>query len=127
MRKILIVDDENKIRSLYKRLLLSEHYDVVEAPDSQSATRLLLNQPDITLVLLDINMPEIDGTVLYQLIRRLDHHTKVIVTSAYPLQDQRRLVFRADDYYDKSQGTDVLLEKVKGVLQEEESNGYKPA
>lgn len=127
MAKILVVDDENKIRNLYKKLLISERYEVVEAQDSQSATRLMLNQPDITLVLLDINMPDIDGTVLYQLIRRLDQHTKVIVTSAYPLQDQRRLIFRADDYYDKSQGTEVLLEKVKGVLQEEESNGHKPA
>ena len=117
MDTILVVDDEKKVRSLYKKLLTVEHFEVLEAEDSRSAAKLLLAQPDISLVLLDLNLPEIDGSVLYELIRRIDARTKVIVTSAYPLHDQKKLVVNADDYYDKSQGMDVLLSKIKNTLE----------
>lgn len=114
--KIMVVDDEEKIRSIYKRLLALQHYDVVEAKDWEAAAKLLVNQPNIRVVLLDINMPVVDGSALYEVIRRHYPAMKIIVTSVYPLEDQRRLVLQADDYYDKSYGTDVLLEKIKNVL-----------
>ena len=41
---------------------------------------------------------------------------KVIVTSAYPLDDQKRLIVKADDYFDKSHGTELLLAKIKNLL-----------
>lgn len=118
MPKILVVDDERKIRQIYGKLLALEHYEVLEAEGCAAAARLLIEDQDIQLVLLDINMPVLDGGVLYRMIRMLDAKVKVIVTSAYPLQDQRARIERADDYYDKTQGTRVLIEKVRRVLSE---------
>ena len=123
MQKIMIVDDDKKIRNLYKKLLLLEHYFVLEAENSHAATRLLMKEQDVDLVLLDINMPLFDGSVLYNLLRRFDPKIKVIVTSAYPLDDQRNRIRAADDYYDKAQGTDVLVDKIRGALRETASNG----
>ena len=122
MPKILIVDDELKIRQIYKKLLLIEHYQVLEAEDCAAAAQFLIDDQDIELVLLDINMPELDGGVLYRLIRMLDPKVKVIVTSAYPLQDQKNRIERADDYFDKSQSILILIQKVKQVLSEKPSH-----
>ena len=122
MPKILIVDDELKIRQIYKKLLLLEHYQVLEAEDCAAAAQFLIDDQDIELVLLDINMPALDGSVLYRLIRMLDPKVKVIVTSAYPLQDQKNRIERADDYFDKSQSILILMQKVKQVLSEKPSH-----
>lgn len=124
MSKILIVDDEKKIRDIYRKLLTLEGYDVFEAEDVPAATRFLVNDEGIKLVLLDINIPQVDGGILYRLIRMLDAKIKVIVTSAYPLEDQKQKIIKADDYYDKSQGMDLLLEKVKNQVTEEEQHEF---
>ena len=116
MEKILIVDDEEKIVHLYKRLLEGEGYEVFEAFDSHRATNLLVTQQDINLILLDILMPRIDGAMLYEVAKQYNPQIKIIVTSAYPLEDQKQKIVSADGYYDKSQGTEVLLSKIKDVL-----------
>ena len=116
MQKILVVDDDKNIRDIYKRLLDFEHYQVLEAKDWEAATSLVAGQKDIDLILLDINMPVVDGTALYDVIRLYDSHIKIIVTSVYSLEDQKRLISKADDYYDKSCGTDILIGKIKHVL-----------
>ena len=122
MSKILIVDDELKIRQIYKKLLLFERYQVLEAEDCATAAQFLIDNKDIELVLLDINMPVLDGGVLYRMVRMLDPKVKVIVTSAYPLQDQKNRIERADDYFDKSQSILILVQKVKQVLSEKPSH-----
>lgn len=114
--KILIVDDEPKIRQMYKKLLLTEKYEVLVAEDARIASRLLIEDKTIHLVLLDINMPTVDGGILYRMIRKLDSKIKILVTSAYSLQDQRKKIAHADDYYEKSQSIDSLLQKIKHLL-----------
>jgi CheY-like chemotaxis protein len=116
MAKVLVVDDEPKIRRIYKRLLLHEKYKVLEAEDAKAASRFLVKDKDIHLVLLDVNMPVVDGGILYRMIRMLNPKIKVLVTSAYPIQDQKNKIDGADDYYEKSQGADLLLEKIKHLL-----------
>ena len=122
MSKILIVDDEMKIRQIYKKVLALEHYEMLEAEDCAAAAQFLIDNKDIQLVLLDINMPVLDGGVLYRMIRMLDPSVKVIVTSAYPLQDQKNRIERADDYFDKSQSILILVQKVNQALSESHSH-----
>ncbi|MBN1798410.1 MAG: response regulator [Spirochaetales bacterium] len=112
MSKILIVDDEKRIRSLYGNLLRNENFDVVEAADICEADEILRNE-EIMLVLLDIRLPKIDGSTYYKMMRVFHEKTKVIVASVYPIEEQRHLIPDADDYFDKAQGTDVLLELIK--------------
>ena len=116
MPKILIVDDEKKVRDIYHKLLAFEKYQVLEAEDVPSATKLLVDDADIRLVLLDINIPQVDGGILFRLIRMLDEKIKVIVTSVYPLEEQKRLIPGALDYYDKSEGLSILIQKIRSAL-----------
>ena len=116
MHRIMIIDDERKIRKLFKTLLTEEDFEVLEAATWEEATMKLLQDKDIELFLLDIRMPEIDGAGLFQAIKLYNKNAKVIVTSVYSLQDQKRMISKADDYFDKSEGTDSLVRKVKMAL-----------
>ena len=120
MKRILIVDDEKKIRQIYSRLLIGEGFEVIEKSNAMEASEVLVRE-NIDLVLLDINMPEVDGGVLYEVMQLFHKKTKVIVTSVYPLDEQRRLIAEAVDYYDKSQSMEMLMVKVKEALRNGEA------
>jgi len=112
MKTILIVDDEKKILSVYGKILCREGYNILKTANAQEAHEMLISN-HVELVLLDINMPQVDGAVLYEIIEMFFKETKVIVASVYPLEDQRMLIKEAVDYYDKSDSLKVLIEKVK--------------
>ena len=115
MKKILIVDDEKKIRKTYSGLLRGEGFDVIERSNAMEASETLVREK-VDLVLLDIKMPEVDGSILYEVMRLFHKRVKVIVTSVYPLDEQKRLIAEAADYHDKSQGIGILLSKINKVL-----------
>lgn len=115
MKKILIVDDEKKIRKIYSRLLRGEGFEVIERSNAMEASETLVREK-VDLVLLDIKMPEVDGSILYEVIQLFHKRVKIIVISVYPLEEQKRLITEAADYYDKSQGIDILISKINKVL-----------
>jgi CheY-like chemotaxis protein len=115
MKKIIVVDDESRIRGIYSRLLNGIGFEVLEASTADEANEIVTHEK-VDLVLLDIKMPEVEGDVFYELLQSFHRHCKVIVSSVYPLNDQRRMITGADDYYDKSQGFWVLLDKINRVL-----------
>ena len=117
MKTILIIDDDERILRMYSKLFLPEGFKIIEAADAQTGMRLL-KENKINLILLDINMPEIDGKDMFRYIQNhFCHDLKIIVSSVYSLDDQKQFIAGADDYYDKSQGIDILLEKVKNMLE----------
>lgn len=118
MHKILLVDDDSRIRNIYKMLLELEHLEVIDAPDWETAADALLAHKDLDLVLLDIKMPGYSGDVVFDALRLHNPRIKVIVSSIYALEDQKRLILNADDYFDKSSGVQVLLEKVRRLTRE---------
>jgi DNA-binding NarL/FixJ family response regulator len=65
------------------------------------------------VVLLDINMPEVDGGILFKIIDTFILKTKVIVASVYPIENQKMVIKNATDYYDKSDSINTLVEKIK--------------
>ncbi|PIP42436.1 MAG: hypothetical protein COX19_01175 [Desulfobacterales bacterium CG23_combo_of_CG06-09_8_20_14_all_51_8] len=111
---ILVVDDEERIRSVFCKIFQREGFHVIEAACAADAYDLLLENP-ADLILLDINMMEVDGTILYDVVQLFRKEAKVIVTSVYPLEDQKRLIQGAEDYYDKSDSLGLLVQKVKKV------------
>ena len=119
MKKILIIDDEKRIGQSYTRLLLEEGFEVKSALNAKDATNLLIREP-FDLVLLDINMPEVDGKAMYEIIREYDRYMKVIVSSVYPIEDQIESILGASAYHNKSQGVHVLVAKIKEVLGDED-------
>ena len=117
MRKILIVDDEKEMRKKYKAFLVAEGFGVLEAPNALEVSNILMREKsNIDLILLDINLPEIDGRDIFDIIDEYAPELKIIVTSVHPLQDQKLKIPRAADYYNKSQKEDVLLRKIRNVL-----------
>ncbi|MDD5565727.1 MAG: response regulator [Candidatus Omnitrophica bacterium] len=114
MTKILIVEDEGRVRRMYNTMLKNEGFEVLEAPDAMQAS-CILNREPVDIMLLDIKMPQVYGTVFYDIMKISNKKVKVIVASVYPVDEQKELIKDAEDYYDKSQGLDLLLEKIKKV------------
>ncbi len=113
--KILIVDDEDRIRSVFVKIMQREGFDVIEAASAGEAYDLLLENA-VDLILLDINMMNVDGTVLYEIAQMFCEKSKIIVTSVYPLEDQKKLIQGAADYYDKSDSLQILIRKVNRLM-----------
>jgi len=116
MKKILIIDDEEKIRTAYRTVLTKEGFEILEARDAAQGILEMFRNEDIDLVLLDIKMPEMNGSRVRNIIDDYGLPFKVIVASVYSIDEQKHFIPDADDYFDKVQGVDVLISKVKGVL-----------
>jgi len=119
MKRILIVDDERRIGQSYTILLSEEGFEVKHASSAQEATNLLIRE-HFDLVLLDINMPGVDGKVMYEVIREYDRNMKVIVSSVYPIEEQVQSILGACAYHNKSQGVNILVSKIKEVLDDKD-------
>ena len=87
-------------------------FKIVEADNAEDGTECLIRENNFDLVLLDIRMPEINGQVMFDVIREYSPKMKVIVASVFPIEEQKRMIPFADDYYDKSTGLIKLMEKV---------------
>ncbi|MDE5597462.1 MAG: response regulator, partial [Lachnospiraceae bacterium] len=74
MRKILVVDDESRMRKLVKDFLVKNNYDVLEAEDGSQALDVFFAENDIALVILDVMMPKVDG---WQVCREIRAYSKV--------------------------------------------------
>ena len=112
MTRILIVEDQEKVRRVYNAMLKNEGFDVIEAPDVIQAS-CILNKEPVDIMLLDINMPQVYGSVFYEVMQNFHKKVKVIVASVYSVDEQKKMIKGAEDYYDKAQGIDLLLEKIK--------------
>ena len=117
-KRILILDDEPRIRANYFRLFKaagSSVFEVMESSDVCEASRILA-KCEIDLLLLDIRMPGVNGNEFYEVLKHSRIKPDIIVISVYPVEHQKRLIPDALDYYDKTQGPLGLLEKVTHVL-----------
>ena len=110
--RILIVDDEERIRNIYTRLFVERGFIVRQASDAVKATNILIRD-NIGIVLLDIKMPEINGKTMFEVIEEYDPDIKVIISSVYSIDKQKRMIPKAADYFDKSQGLTILLNKIE--------------
>lgn len=115
MKKIIVVDDEDRIRKMYCQFLGDKGFKIFEASNADQANEIVKHE-DIDLVLLDLKMPEVEGDVFFEILKSFHKFCKIIVASVYPLSEQRRMVIGAHDYYDKSEGFWVLLGKINKVL-----------
>ncbi len=115
MNTLLVVDDEEHMRHLYRIFFSQEGYRVLEAMNADAASEIL-KQEHVDLVLLDLQMPQASGRTLHEVMRLSHLNTKVIISSVYPIDQQKEFVDGALDYFDKSQGLVKLLDKVDAAL-----------
>ena len=79
--KILVVDDDVRIRDLLRRYLTQEGFDVVQAEDGKSLTRVLLRET-VDLIVLDLMMPGEDGLSICRRLRAANDRTPIIMLTA---------------------------------------------
>ena len=119
VKTILVVDDEESIRFLYREELEDEGYRVITASDGEEALRKLRKEaPD--LVTLDIRMPGMDGIEVLHLIRETDKEIPVIMSTAYGEYRNNFNVWASDAYITKTANLDELKENISRLLGKQE-------
>ena len=115
--KILVVDDDARIRDLLRRYLAQEGFDVLQAEDGKSLTRILLRET-VDLIVLDLMMPGEDGLSICRRLRAANDRTPIIMLTAKG-EDVDRIVgleVGADDYLGKPFNPRELLARIHAVL-----------
>src|SRR5262245_5357767 len=117
LAKILVVDDDDEIRSLLQVVLTREGFDVQQAKDAPAARRLLGARGDVDLIILDVMMPGEDGLSFCQSLREASD-TPILMVSARSLSIDRSIGLEtgADDYLPKPFERRELVARVKAIL-----------
>jgi DNA-binding response OmpR family regulator len=123
MEKILIVDDDKEIALLISDTLTDEGYECLVAFNGESTFKLINNNPDISLILLDIMLPDVDGLEICRQIRNTVSCPILFVTAKNRTYDTM-LGFEmgADDYISKPFISEELVARVKAHLRREKRN-----
>ena len=115
--KILVVDDESRMRKLVKDFLTKSNYDVVEAEDGAQAVDIFFEQNDIALIILDVMMPKMDG---WQVCKEIREYSKVPIIMLTAKSDERDelLGFElgVDEYISKPFSPKILVARVEAIL-----------
>lgn len=114
-KSILIIDDEPKIRALFRSQLREAGFHAFEADSGREALRLLVKKK-IDLTVLDILLPESNGLEIFDEMKKKYPEIKIIVSSVHPAEDQQFLISGADAYYSKSESIAFLIDKIKTIL-----------
>ena len=116
-KQMLIIDDEAKIREMYRQIFCSIGYNVMTAGNAVDALdSLVRNKFDV--VLLDINMPKVNGAILFDAMKVSHRDVKVVVSSVYSVNEQQERIKDADGYFDKSDSKDALVSLVTSLFTE---------
>ena len=115
--KILVVDDESRMRKLVKDFLLKSNYDVIEAEDGIQAVDIFLAQKDIALIVLDVMMPKMDG---FQVCREIREYSKVPIIMLTAKGDERDELqgfeLGVDEYISKPFSPKILVARIEAIL-----------
>ena len=120
--KILVVDDEARMRKLVKDFLSIKGYQVLEAGDGEEAVDLFFQQKDIALILLDVMMPKMDGWEVCREVRKTSKVPIIMLTAKADERDEL-LGFElgVDEYVTKPFSPKILVARVEAILRR--SNG----
>lgn len=115
--KILVVDDESRMRKLVRDFLVKKDFEVLEAGDGAEAVDLFFDTKDIALVILDVMMPKMDG---WQVCREIRAYSKVPIIMLTAKSDERDelLGFElgVDEYISKPFSPKILVARVEAIL-----------
>lgn len=115
--KILIADDEPKMRILVGDFLKNEGYEVLEAANGEEALDIFYENKDIHLVILDVMMPKINGWEVCEEIRSLSPLPIIMLTAKNSEQDELTGFYKgSDEYVTKPFSPSILVARVKALL-----------
>ena len=115
--KILVVDDESRMRKLVKDFLTKKGYEVLEAGDGEEAVDIFFKDKDIALIILDVMMPKMDG---WQVCREIRQYSKVPIIMLTAKSDERDELLGfdlgVDEYISKPFSPKILVARVEAIL-----------
>lgn len=115
--KILVVDDESRMRKLMKDFLQKNNYEVLEAGDGSEALDIFFEQNDIALIILDVMMPKMDG---WQVCREIRNYSKVPIIMLTAKGDEKDELqgfdLGVDEYISKPFSPKILVARVEAIL-----------
>lgn len=115
--KILVVDDETRMRKLVKDFLVKNNYDVVEAENGEKAVDIFFNSNDIALIILDVMMPKMDG---WQVCKEIRAYSKVPIIMLTAKSDEKDELmgfeYGVDEYISKPFSPKILVARVEAIL-----------
>ena len=115
--KILVVDDESRMRKLVKDFLEREGYIVLEAGDGEEALDLFYDNKDIELMILDVMMPKIDGWGVCEEIREHSDLPIIMLTAKSEEKDELKgFKLGVDEYISKPFSPKILVARVSAIL-----------
>ena len=115
--KVLVVDDEARMRKLVRDFLTVKGFLVVEAGDGEEAIDIFFEQKDIALILLDVMMPKMDGWEVYRTIRKYSQVPIIMLTARGEEQDELQgFSLGVDEYISKPFSPKILVARVEAIL-----------
>ncbi|MGN0437879.1 MAG: response regulator transcription factor [Lachnospiraceae bacterium] len=115
--KIMVVDDESRMRKLVKDFLVKSGYEVLEASDGEEAIDVFMDNKDISLVILDIMMPKMDGWETCKELRSMSDVPIIMLTAKGDERDELLgFDLGVDEYISKPFSPKILVARVEAIL-----------
>ena len=115
--KILVVDDETRMRILVKDFLVKSGFDVIEAEDGCRALDLFYEDKDIALIVLDVMMPKMDGWEVCKEIRESSKVPIIMLTARGDERDELQgFQLGVDEYISKPFSPKILVARIEAIL-----------
>lgn len=115
--KILVADDESRMRKLVKDFLIKSNFEVLEAEDGRQALDLFYATKDIALIILDVMMPKMDGFEVCREIRQTSQVPIIMLTAKGDERDELQgFQLGVDEYITKPFSPKILVARVEAVL-----------
>ena len=115
--KILVVDDESRMRKLVKDFLTKKNFQVLEAGNGEEAMDIFYEEKDIALIILDVMMPKMDG---WEVCREIRKNSKVPIIMLTTRSDERDELLGfdlgVDEYISKPFSPKILVARVEAIL-----------
>lgn len=116
-QKILVVDDEQRMRKLVKDFLVRENFTVLEAADGEEAVDVFLAEKDIDLIILDVMMPKMDGWQVCREVRETSKVPIIMLTARSEERDELQgFELGVDEYISKPFSPKILVARVNAIL-----------
>ena len=115
--KILVVDDESRMRKLVKDFLVRKDFQVFEAADGEEALDIFYQNKDIALIILDVMMPKINGWEVCKEIRKTSRIPIIMLTAKSDESDELMgFELGVDEYISKPFSPKILVARVEAIL-----------
>ena len=128
MLKVLVVDDEARMRKLVKDFLTVKGFQVIEAENGEEAVDLFFEQKDIALILLDVMMPKMDGWEVCKTVRQYSQVPIIMLTARSEERDELQgFNLGVDEYISKPFSPKILVARVEAILRRTKGAGADAA